>query len=164
MKSNCLIAEFSREHDFRTAIEVLEKAHFSADEVSIVTHADDDALTKIDAAKDLTSASPPAGKTTATTTIAGGALGATLGSMTMMGPLLVAGPIIGMAAGAVGGGILSTINSWGVDHEVTEDYESKVKSGSRLVIVTGDDEIRLADARRALKTTGPASLETFPRS
>lgn len=164
MKSNCLIAEFKSERDFRIAIEVLEKAHFSADEVSLVTHADDDALTELDVAKDPLSESPPTAKTTATTTVAGGALGAALGTMTLMGPLLVAGPIFGMAAGAVGGGILSNIHRWGVDQDVAEAYESKVQNGSRLVIVTGDDDIRLADARRALKTTGPTSLEILPRS
>lgn len=162
MKPNCLIAEFENKDDFRTAIEVLEKAHFSPDEVSTVTHADDKNLSELEIAKDKTPASPPAETTTAATTLAGGTLGAALGTMTLMGPMLVAGPIVGMAAGAVGGGMLSAVESWGVDRQIAESYESKVRSGSLLVIVTGD-ETRLDEAWRSLKTTGPASLETYPR-
>ncbi|PAY18677.1 DUF1269 domain-containing protein [Rhodopirellula sp. SM50] len=162
MTQNCLIAEFNNEEDFQTALEVLDKAHFTQDEVSIVRHADDDSLSKLDSAKDKTPVSPSSEKTAAASTLAGGTLGAALGTMTLMGPMLVAGPIVGMTAGAVGGGLLGAVESWGVDDRVAESYEAKVRDGARLLIVTGDD-IRLADAASMLKTTGPASLETFQR-
>ncbi|MCS7469753.1 DUF1269 domain-containing protein [Stieleria sp. ICT_E10.1] len=162
MSQNCLIAEFNSERDFRTAIEVLDKAHFTADEVSIVKHADDEGLSELNAAEDTTPASPSSETTATGATLAGGTLGAALGSMTLMGPLIVAGPIFGIAAGAVGGGLLGAVESWGVDDRVAESYQTKVRNGARLLIVTGDD-IRLADAESMLKTTGPTSLETFQR-
>ncbi|MGB7327329.1 MAG: DUF1269 domain-containing protein [Rubripirellula sp.] len=162
METQCLIAEFKNEQDFRTAIEVLEKAHFSPDEVSTVTHSDNESLIELNQVTDEELASPPAEKTTATTTLVGGTLGAALGTMTLIGPMLVAGPLLGMAAGAVGGSMLSAVESWGVDHGVAQDYESKVRDGALLIIVTGDQN-RLAIANRILKTTGPGSLETYPR-
>ncbi len=161
MDNNCLIAEFRSKEDFHTAVEVLEKAKFRPNEVSTVTHSDDTSLPELDAVEDSSTESPPADKTIAATTLAGGALGAALGTMTLMGPLLVAGPIFGMAAGAVGGSMLSAIKSQGINHDVADDYETRVRDGARLIIVTGD-KTRLNEARQALQTVGPTSLETFP--
>lgn len=160
MSTQCLIAEFSDRQSLETAIEVLDQAHYTNDNVSVVTQADEVQDTLVDDAKDMTPASPPGEKTTAASTLAGGTLGAVLGTATMMGPMLVAGPIVGMAAGAVGGGVLSAVESFGVRHDVGQQYESKVARGSRLVIVTGD-ELRVNEAERMLQTCGPESLETF---
>jgi uncharacterized membrane protein len=162
MDNSCLIAEFRNTEDFRTAVAVLEKAKFSPSEVSTIIHADDESIPALNAVTDSSSESPPTEKTVAATTLAGGTLGAALGTMTLMGPMLVAGPIFGMAAGAVGGSVLSAIKSGGFNHGVAEDYETKVRDGAMLIIVTGD-KTRLSEARQALKTVGPASLETFPQ-
>ncbi|WP_182868018.1 DUF1269 domain-containing protein [Stieleria mannarensis] len=162
MNQNCLIAEYSNERDFQTAIEVLEKARYSEEEVSIVKHAGDKQLSELDGTEDKTPTSMSGEKTAAAGTIAGGTLGAALGTMTLMGPLLVAGPLLGMGAGAVGGGLLGAVKSWGVDDEVAESYQAKVRNGSILVIVTGAD-LRLTEANQILKTTGPVSLEMYHR-
>ncbi len=157
----CLVAAFHNDEHFRTAIEVLEKGHFTPDEVSIVIHAGDKTLYDLSAGKDTDSDASSSGITAAASTVAGGTLGVTLGTMTMVGPLLVAGPIFGMAAGAVGGGLLNAFQKWGVDREVAEDYTVTVRNGGKLLIITGDD-IRLADAKQMLKTAGPDSLEIIP--
>ena len=160
MSNHCLIAEFSDRESFATALEVLERSDIPADSISLVTHADELPDTEASDVVDAHAASPPGEKTTAATTLAGGALGGALGTATLMGPLLVAGPIFGMAAGAVGGSLLSAVDSFGVDYEHGRRYESKVEQGSCLVIVTGDD-IQLRNAQRVLQTCGPASLEEF---
>lgn len=160
MSTECLIAEFSNRESFETAIEVLDQAHYTGDSVSTVTHADQVENTLVDNAKDTTPVSPPGEKTTAASTLAGGTLGAVLGTATMMGPMLVAGPLAGMAIGAAGGSVLSSVESFGVRHDVGQRYEAKVENGSRLVIVTGD-ELKVNEAERVLKTCGPKSLETF---
>ncbi|QEF97623.1 hypothetical protein Mal15_16640 [Stieleria maiorica] len=162
MDQNCLIAEYTNERDFQIAIEVLEKAHYTQDEVSIVKHADDSRLAEIEEAEDKTPTSMSGEKAAAAGTIAGGTLGAALGTMTLIGPLLVAGPLLGMAAGAVGGGLVGTVKSWGVDDEVAASYEAKVRDGAMLLIVTTND-LRLKGAEQILKTTGPDSLEMYDR-
>ena len=80
--------------------------------------------------------------------------------MTMMGPMLVVGPIFGMAAGAVGGSLLSAISRWDVEQDVAAAYEAKVREGSVLIIVTGDS-IRVDEAAAMLRTVPPTSLERF---
>ncbi|TWU51265.1 DUF1269 domain-containing protein [Rubripirellula reticaptiva] len=161
MDNHYLIAEFKNRSDFQTAIEVLEKAHFNQEEVSTVVHADDESLAGLNATTVKSAASPSRQETAATTTLVGGTLGAALGTMTMMGPMLVAGPLFGVAAGVVGGSVLGAVESWGVDRDVAGDYEAKVRDGALLIIVSGDLN-RVSVASRLLKTAGPASLGTFP--
>ncbi len=160
MSEKCLIAEFSNNEKFRTAIEVLEKGGFTQDEVSIVTHASDENLAELRQATEANENALSGEKTAAASTLAGGTLGAALGTMTMMGPMLVVGPIFGMAAGAVGGSLLSAISRWDVEHDVAAAYEAKVREGSVLIIVTGD-AIRVDEAAAMLRTVPPASLEKY---
>ncbi len=171
MDQHCLIVEYLNREDFLIGLEVLEKGRYTADEVSAVVRADDQALqdlkpteqTSMREEKDGHS-DPLAGeKTTAATTLLGGAVGGILGTMTMIGPLFLAGPIIGMAAGAVGGSALSAVEQWGISQQDAEGYEAKVSSGSTLIIVTGE-ELRVAEAKRMLKTTKYHSLESFEPS
>ncbi|GAA5505806.1 DUF1269 domain-containing protein [Novipirellula caenicola] len=162
MSEKCLIAEFNNSEKFRTAIEVLETADFTTEEVSIVTHASDENLSELRQATETNESGLSAEKTTAASTLAGGTLGAALGTMTMIGPMLVAGPIVGMAAGAVGGSLMSAVSRWGIEHDVAAQYEAKVRDGSVLVIVTGD-AIRVNEAAAMLRTVPPTSLEQFDK-
>jgi len=155
----CLIAEYPTREKFSTALEVLNTSDFTQSEVSTVLHSSDHP-SELRNVEDTTPGSPPAEKTMAASTVAGGTLGAAVGAMTMVGPLLVAGPILGMAAGAIGGSLLSLVESWGVEPDVANDYEEKVRSGSCLVIVSGD-EMRLREAEQLLMTVGPASINHF---
>ncbi|TWT49324.1 hypothetical protein Pla22_45180 [Rubripirellula amarantea] len=163
MSQECLIAEFSDTTSFHTALEALEKSKFTKDDISIVTNADELSDSAIGDSKDPKSASPPTGKTTGAATLAGGTVGAMLGTATMMGPLLVAGPLIGMAAGAAGGSVLAAIESWGVRSDVGEQFEHRVRSGSRLILLTGSD-VDLSEGEQILKTCGPKALERFQPS
>ncbi len=160
MSTHCVIAEFTDRRSTEIAIEVLNKSHYTDDCVSVVTQANDVEDTFADEAKGKAPASPPGEKTTAASTLAGGTLGAVLGTATMMGPMLVAGPLIGMAAGAVGGSLLSAVEGFGVRQDVGRRYEDKVAGGSCLIIVTGD-QLKVSEAERILKTCGPESLESF---
>ena len=163
MEMNCLIAEFENKESFQTAIRVLEASRFTPDEVSFVTRNTDEDRELLHTATDHDKQSVPAPeKTTAAATLVGGTLGAALGTMSMIGPFFVAGPILGMAAGAVGGSLLSSVEGSGVARNVATRYEKKVNDGSMLIIVMGD-RIRLDEANNALETTGPTSLERFSR-
>ncbi|SRR6056297_3591661 len=160
MTQECLIAEFADRSSFETAIEVLRKGNFRQDDFSVVTTAEDVDDAVAPSAKTTTDDSPPAEETTGTSILVGGTLGGVLGTATMIGPLLLAGPIVGMAAGAVGGGLLSAVQSWGVRHDVALDYEQRVADGSRLIIVNGD-ELKVSEAERMMKTCDPTSLNRF---
>lgn len=162
MSNECLIAEFSDRSSLKTALDILHKADYDHDTYSLVTSASEVDDTVLAGAKDTTQTSPPAEKTTGTSTLAGGTLGAVLGTATMIGPMLVAGPLAGMAAGAAGGGLLASIESWGVRKNVGHQYEDRVAGGASLIIVNGD-ELKLAEAERVLKTCGPTSLERFKK-
>ncbi len=160
MSQECLIAEFSDAASFQTALQVLEKSHYAKGDISIVTKAEEVPNSAIDDSEDTTPDSPPTGKTTGATTLAGGTLGAMLGTATLIGPLMVAGPILGMAVGAVGGSALSAIESWGVRNDIGKQYEERVRRGSRLIILTGDD-VELTEGEQMLKTCGPQPMERY---
>lgn len=160
MSDECLIAEFRDQQSFHNALEVLEKSDYPTDQISVITSADEVEGSRADDAVDTSTSSPPTEKTTAASTVTGGTLGAVLGTATMVGPMLIAGPIIGMAAGAVGGSLLSTVESWGVQKDVGDQYEARVRKGAKLILLSGDS-VRLDRGQRMLKTCGPASMDRF---
>jgi uncharacterized membrane protein len=114
-------------------------------------------------AEDREPGGPPKGKTVGISTVAGGVLGGVLGTMSAVGPLLVAGPLVGLIAGAAGGGILASIQDWGVDPEVVENYEQAVRDGADLIVVSGDEE-RIRHAANSLKTTRPDHVRAYTGS
>ncbi len=156
----CLIAEFPGRDTLETAIEVLDKSGYTTECVSIVTRASDIDQSPLGGVDEHPGDTLPAEKTTAATTLAGGTLGAILGTATMVGPMLVAGPILGMAAGAIGGSVISAVETYGVKKDIGQQYADRIHDGSALVIVTGDDA-KLGEAQRLLKTCGPTSMERF---
>lgn len=160
MSEHCLIAEFSDQKTFATALEVLDRSDVPPESVSVVTQSEEVPDSAPSDSFDTDAASPPGEQTTAATTLIGGTLGGVLGTATLMGPLLVAGPIAGMAAGAVGGSLLSAVRSYGVDRDASDQYQSRVGDGSRLVVVTGND-VELSKVERVLQTCGPISLKEF---
>lgn len=160
---NCVIARFDSEQDLATAIEVLEKSGFRADEVSVVRSKAGVRERDTPRTGESETESAPTDKTVGVSTLAGGVLGTALGTATLVGPLLIAGPLAGMAAGAVGGGILSSINRWGVDTDSRSEHEKAIEEGAILLIVSGDS-IRVADAHRDLNTTKATSVYKSTRS
>lgn len=160
MSDQCVVAQYNDPSHFLTAIEVLEKAGFTTDEVSVVRKRSDVREAISANVKDSTSDSPPTGATTAGATVAGGAIGAALGTATMIGPMLVVGPIAGMVAGAAGGGMASAVESWGIQHGVASRYERAVQEGDDLIIVSGDS-VLINQAQRLLHTVSYKSLERY---
>lgn len=160
MSNDCLIAEFNDHPSLEIAMEVFSQGNYDTDMISIVTSAaevDDTVLTN---AKNPNPMSPPVEKTTGVSAFAGATLGTLLGTATMVGPMLIAGPLAGLAVGAVGGGLLSAVESWGVESDVGQRYQDRVAGGSSLMIVKGD-AVKLAEAERMLQTCDPASLRRF---
>ncbi len=161
--SKCLIAEYETNAAAKVGLEVLEKSGFTLDQVSVVSHADDSASEHLHDLQDepesqQSGASAPEGRNTSLGMLIGGTVAAPIAAGTLIGPFMIAGPLVGIAIGAVVGSLIKMEN-WGVTHDVTADYEQRVKSGSVLVIVHDVSDLTLDDAKASLKTTGPKSLE-----
>ncbi|WP_417749856.1 hypothetical protein [Rosistilla oblonga] len=156
----CVIAEFDNRDDFATALRVLEKAGYTRDEVSTITRVTDPSFAQLSGSGKETGVQPPGSKTTGVGALIGGALGGLLGTATMVGPMLLAGPIVGMAAGAVGGSVWSAMENHGVQEEDASGYAARVRDGALLIVVTGP-EVRVREASNSLQTVGPRSLERY---
>jgi len=161
-----LIGMFENLDRLDIALEALEKAGFDQRSVSIITSSQNKQLQQIEPDGNLSRQTARAmqevssEKTMGASTLAGGALGGALGAATLMGPLLVAGPILGLTAGAVAGSLLSAVESWGVGRDVAERYQASVEAGHPLVLIR-DSGPRLGEAERVLATCGPESLRKF---
>jgi hypothetical protein len=85
----------------------------------------------------------------------------------VIGPLVVAGPLVtallgaveGGAIGAAGGGVLGSLIGWGVSRNDVLKYEDHLKAGKFLVIAHGN-AMEVARARDLLQQSGQASEVT----
>ena len=116
----------------------------------------------------------PEGATTGATTgaVVGGIVGwlAGIGALAIpgIGPLIAAGPIIGMLAGAgavgVAGGIVGTLIGLGIPEYEAKRYEGRVRSGGILVSVHCDDSEWVKRAKRVLEQTGAEDIASSGES
>lgn len=106
----------------------------------------------------------PEGATTGATTgaVVGGVLGwlAGIGALAVpgIGPLIAAGPIVALlaGAGAVGaaGGIVGTLIGLGIPEYEAKRFEGRVKNGGTLLSVHCDNSDWVKRAKRILEETG----------
>src|ERR1700719_1574406 len=106
----------------------------------------------------------PEGATTGVTTgaVVGGIVGwlAGIGALAIpgIGPLIAAGPIVGLLAGvgAVGtaGGIVGTLVGLGIPEYEAKRFEGRVKSGGTLLSVHCDNSEWVKRAKKLLEDTG----------
>lgn len=181
MRAACLVAEYPSHDKAKVGIEVLRNFDFHADAISLVWRGHEEALRKLDRRSD----SPDrhdVEKAMGTGAALASIAGIPLGICSIMGPIMVAGPIAAVVGGAaVGGavaesshgsdghatadrvdsrGLFAMANHFGINGHDAAHYEDRVRDGSILVVVTSTQP-RLDEAQRALKTTGPASLQRF---
>lgn len=161
--SECLIAEFKSMNEADVGLKVLETADFTQQNVSLVTRSSESEVSDVGTLKEVSPDAPPTGESIGVGGAIGGSVGAVLGATTLIGPFMVAGPLLGLAVGAGAAGVLSSTERWGVDKSVAADYETRIDQGNVLIIVT-DSRVRLDEAQRLLKTTGPMSMERFQRT
>lgn len=157
MYSECIIAQFDDVEKARLGLEVLAKAGYGAENVSVVTLHDDPAIhdssqleKSHDDSQGIISGAGVGG-------VLGGALAIPLAASTLLGPFILAGPLVGIGAGAFLGGLLGSSAS---QENVNKAYRESVEQGGVLVIVTGDNS-ELLDASASIKTSGPARVDRF---
>lgn len=97
---------------------------------------------------------------------AGGLLGGTLGwlagigalAIPGVGPLIAAGPIMGLlsgaAVGAATGGLTGALVGYGIPELEAKQYEGKVKGGNILLSVHTDDGQEITRAKEILERNG----------
>lgn len=181
MRAACLVAEYKSHAAAKVGIEVLRKSDFHADAISIVWRGHEEALQKLDRRgehHDPHDVQKAMGAGAALAALAG----IPLGIASIMGPIMVAGPIAAAAGGAAAGGmfaesshgesghsssdrvdsrgLFAMANHFGINDHDAAHYEERVRDGAVLLIVTSTPP-RLDEAQAALKTTGPASLQRF---
>lgn len=94
-------------------------------------------------------------------------LGAGFFAIPGIGPVLVAGPLLGWVLGALEGAVVTggltaigaALLSIGMPKDSVLQYETAIKSNQFLLVDHGTAD-ETAQARRVLQTTGPHSIET----
>lgn len=181
MNAACLVAEYESQSAAKIGLEVLRKSDFQSDAVSMAWKGNTQALEKLDRGDDDTN---DLGVDSSMEIGAGiGALvGTPLAIGSVMGPIMIAGPLAAMLGGAALGavvseagadaanrqsadrvdsrGLFAMANHYGINAHSASMYEQRINEGAILVIVTSTPP-RLDEAQRSLKTTGPASLQRF---
>lgn len=160
MYDECLVAEYQSMEDARTALDVLETFGFTTDSVSLVSQQNASELEQIGEMERDSAATTKSGKSTGLGALIGGSAAAPLALVTMVGPVMVAGPLAGMATGAVVGGLLSKASDWGVNEDVGKELEQRVSDGAVLIFVNAKP-VRIDEAERGLATTNPTRLKRF---
>ncbi|TWU20606.1 hypothetical protein Pla52o_44840 [Novipirellula galeiformis] len=182
MHAACLVAEYESHKGAKIGLEVLRKFDFHADAVSVCWRGHVKALEKVhrsDEEEDNYGAEKSMGIGAAIAALAGTPLAVS----SIMGPIMIAGPLAAAAGGAAlaamasEGDSLSTLhhsssdrvdsrglfamaNHYGINSHKAEHYEERIRNGGILIIVTSTPP-RLDEAQRGLKTTNPASLQRF---
>jgi outer membrane lipoprotein SlyB len=161
LSDQCLIAEFDSRKTAQLGLEVLEKAGFTTEQVSVVRQTvDGDAIANSDAIEGLeVSTKTPAATFGIGALLAGGAL-TPIAASTLIGPFFLAGPLVAAGLGAAAGGMLGSASPWGVTETENASYEERVRAGAVLIVVNGGlGDIN--EAQASLRTVGPNSLVRF---
>jgi hypothetical protein len=149
----CLASTEPQANDILTH---LRNLNFSASEISILLKTKDtkNITVKEDAIRGATTGG-----------IAGGILGALAGltvlSVPVLGPLLVAGPIVSALGGAAVGGMVGGLAGGsgalarvGIPESHSARLEQRLHDGAILIAVHSDDPVRLDRALRVFKSSG----------
>jgi uncharacterized membrane protein len=162
MHAACLVAEYSTLEKAQLGLEVLSNLDFASDAVSIVSLNHAGTLEQVDVPDREEQDSHELSKSIELGAFAAGTALAPVFLGSVIGPLMVGGPLLALIAGASMGGLLDETLRWGIQPHTAKHYEQKIKDGSVLIIVTSTPP-RLGEAQASLKTTDPESLERFAR-
>lgn len=159
MKDHCVVAEFENRDHATTALEVLAKRGYGDDQISVVAHRDHPQL------KDLPLLEEDAGGVGSSTgagagALLGGGLTAPIAASTLIGPFMLAGPLVGLGLGAAVGGFLAGDERWGAEEDASRELRDRVEHGSVLLIIAGTED-EMDEVQNGLKTTKHVSLHRF---
>jgi outer membrane lipoprotein SlyB len=160
MHAACLVAEYPTIAKALSGLEILTNLDFASDAISVVSLNHTGTLEHVALKEGDAEGTRELSNSMKIGAFLGGTALAPVYLGSMIGPLMIAGPIVALIAGATAGGLLDGTLRWGINKHAAKDYEQKIKDGSVLIIVTSTPP-RLDEAAASLKTTGPESLERF---
>lgn len=168
MKIDCLIAEYTSMDKAEVALEILQLNGYTADEVSIAWRGHDEALKELDAQVPSREASTTEEKHSVARSaevgaLVGGAVMLPLCLGSIIAPVLIAGPILGVIGGAAAGGLFGELLHWGIPKHAAVRYDERIAAGSVLVIVR-QTPTELRHLEPSLKTTDAISIEVFSKN
>ncbi len=181
MQAACLVAEYESHGAAKVGLEVLRKSDFHTDAVSVAWKGHTRALGKVDR-RGVSDKQVGVERSMEIGAGIGALVGTPLAIGSVMGPIMVAGPLAALVGGAALGAVMSEAgqssanseyadrvdsrglyamaNHYGINSHSAAHYEQRINDGAILLIVTSTSP-RLDEAQRSLKTTGPVSLQRF---
>lgn len=166
MKTDCLIAEYASMDKAEVALDILHMNGYTADEVSIAWRGHDEALKEFEAEDPSIEASKSEEKHSVAHSaevgaLVGGAVMLPLCLGSVVAPVLIAGPILGILGGAAAGGLFGELLHWGIPKHAAMRYDQRIAAGSVLLIVR-QTPTELMHLEPSMKTTDAISIEVFP--
>ena len=153
-----VVAVFNTRDDANRAVEDLQRAGFSRDQIGVVAQDADGKIRTQTKEGEGTRAAEGAAIGAATGAGVGAlvSLGMSFGVIPVIGPILAIGPLatalLAAAEGAAAFGLAGALIGWGIPEEDAAYYESELKAGRYLVTLHGN--IRQADAWTILRRHG----------
>jgi hypothetical protein len=159
MSHNCVVGVYGSFSEAKEAVQLLEHSTFPSEQISLATHSAGEEIVSSSALKYGDEAESDAAKGAGI----GGLIGVLLATPLLMipgiGPLLVAGPLAAAGlTGAVVGGLLGSMQGWGVHTDHIEEYEQLLRQGKLLVVAHGDPE-QVALAKSLLDQTDAETVK-----
>ena len=153
------IAVYRNIDDADIGLQCLEKTGYTRDDVSIIRQGDQAELTELakkapesNANDNQTDDSTETGGAAASGAALGGSTAAALSVATLIGPFMIAGPVLGAITGAAAGSGIASLSHYGFDHDMTASIEKSLAEGG-IAIVAHGDQTATQEAARVLSTT-----------
>lgn len=94
--------------------------------------------------------------------LAGLAAGAGALAIPGIGPIVAAGPISGILAGAATGGVAGSLVDWGIPETRGKQIESEIKEGKVMVAISASQE-KVDSAEKILRDHGAENIEVHEK-
>lgn len=148
-----LVGIFETENEAISVIRRLKEIGYHENEITVVAK-DKDKMDRIDDEMNIDTETQGDASGAGTGAVIGGTLGGLAAALPALGllaipgvgPILAAGPIVGIiggiVAGGVAGGLVGALVDMGVNEEDAKDYKLQLDQGKVIVLVENRDELR----------------------
>ena len=157
MQDECVVAEFKDRDSARLGLEVLARAGYGEDHISVVTKQTDSEVQDIDELEKTKTDSRGVPGGIGVGGLLGTAVSIPLAASTLVGPFMLLGPIVGAGVGAALGGMLMGSAD---KKDPAQAYRHSLNEGGVLLVITGT-KAELLEAEASIKTAGPRDVTRF---
>lgn len=151
-KDRALVGIFESENEAIKVINRLKEIGYREDEITVIAK-DKDKMDRLDDNTDIDTETLGDGDKVGEGAAIGGILGGLVAALPALGllaipgigPILAAGPIVGIlggvVAGGVAGGLIGGLVELGVDEKDAEEYERQIQQGKIVIFVENRDDL-----------------------